>query len=75
MRPGKEPQGALQKVHVNQAARKAIIKEKAGTRPDGADIVGENCRPAKKLAAVPMQDRKKVPTRRPDRRLKSSPDA
>jgi hypothetical protein len=75
MRPGKEPQGALQKVHVNPAARKAIIKEKAGTTPDGADIVEENCRPAKKLAAVPMQDKKRVPTRRPERRLKNSPDA
>ena len=75
MRPGKEPQGAVRKDHFDQAARKAIIKEKAGTTPDKADIVEENCRPAKKLAAVPMQNKIQVPTRRPNRRLKSSPDA
>ncbi len=56
MRPGKEPHGALQNVHVDQAARKAIIKEKAGAMPDEAVIVEENCRPGKKLAAVTMQD-------------------
>ena len=75
MRPGKEPQGAVPKVHFDQAARKAIIKEKAGTTPDGADIVEENCRLDQKLAAVPMQNKIKVPPRRPNRRLKSSPDA
>lgn len=75
MRPGKEPHGALQNVHVDQAARKAIIKEKAGATPDEAASVEENCRPDKKLAAVTRQDEKKVTTRRPDRRLENSPDA
>lgn len=56
MRPGKEPHGAPEKVRKDQAARKAIIKEKAGTMPDKAVIVEENCRPGKKLAAVTMQD-------------------
>ncbi len=55
MRPGKEPHGAPENVRKDQAARKAIIKEKAGTRPDEAVIVEENCRPDKKLAAVTMQ--------------------
>jgi len=75
MRPGKQPHGALQKVYVDQAAHKAIIKEKAGATPDGAVIVEEYCRPEKKLAAVTMQDEKRVAATRPDRRLKNSPDA
>lgn len=76
MRPGKEPHGALQNVHVDQAARKAIIKEKAGAMPDEAVIVEENCRPDKKLAAVTMQDEKRLHTRgQVNRWLKNSPDA
>jgi hypothetical protein len=64
MRPGKEPHGAPQHVHVDKAARKAIIKEKAGAMPDEADIVEENCRPEKKLAAVRMQDKTQHPKAR-----------
>lgn len=73
MRPGKEPHGALPKVYVDHAAQKAIIKEKAGAKPDGAVIVEEYCRLDKKLAAVARQDEKRVAAKRPDRRLKNSP--
>ena len=58
MRQDKEPHGALKNVYVDQAAFRAIIKEKAGATPDEAVIVEENCRPGKKLAAVTMQDDK-----------------
>jgi hypothetical protein len=76
MRPGKEPHGALQNVHVDQAARKAIIKEKAGAMPDEAVIVEESCRPDKKLAAVTVRDEKKLHSRvQVNRWLKNSPDA
>jgi hypothetical protein len=75
MRPGKEPHGAPQNVHVDQAARKAIIKEKAGATPDEAVIREENCRPGKKLAAVPMQDEKRASSRGQVKRwLKNRPD-
>jgi len=76
MRPGKEPHGAPQNVHVDQAARKAIIKEKAGATPDGAVIREENCRPGKKPAAVPMQGEKRLqPGGQGNRRLTNGPDA
>ena len=58
MRPGKEPHGALQNVHVDQAARKAILKEKAGPGEDDAASVEHTCRPAKQLAAGTRQDKK-----------------
>ena len=60
MRQDKEPHGALKDVHVDKAAHRAIIKEKAGTTPDEAVIVEENCRLGKKLAAVTMQDEKRL---------------
>jgi hypothetical protein len=60
MRQDKEPHGALKDVHVDKAAHRAIIKEKAGATPDEAVIVEENCRLGKKLAAVTMQDEKRL---------------
>ncbi len=76
MRPGKEPQGALKNVHVDQAACKASIKEKPGTMRDEPGIVEENCRPATKLAAVTMRDRNRLHRQgQVNRRLKNSPDA
>ena len=74
MRPGKEPHGAPGTVRKDQAARKASIKEKAGAMPDKADIVEENCRPDKKLAAVTMQDDARLHQRPGNRRLNISPD-
>jgi hypothetical protein len=60
MRQDKEPHGALKNVHVDKAAYRAIIKEKAGTTPDEAVIVEEHCRPEKKLAAGTRQDERRL---------------